>query len=82
MKWQDILRDIGNKNYYHDVRYGYRSGNLTYIGATRKHKQSADAYEWDVWKLTWTGGEMTRKEYLSGCSWTGVTNGPIGATWA
>ncbi len=70
-----LLREAILAEAYGDIRLGYRSGDLTYVGFHNKHNVSADDNGWVIKKLNYTSGNLTRVEGpLTGCSWTGVTN--------
>lgn len=52
---------------FHDNRYDWDTdGNLIYLGSHEYHNPATsgldDADYWDIWKLTWTSGNLTRME--------------------
>lgn len=79
---QDItyLYDIDNDQfvkpaidgtYWHDIRLEYSSGDLIYKGYHIDHKAATDSATWFIWKFTWSGTDITRKEGPIIGSWDG-----------
>jgi len=57
------------KTYWKDSRYDSTSGNLDYKGLNRIANSSGSESNWQIWKFTWSSGNLIRKQ------------GPIEGKW-
>lgn len=57
-------------NYFNDVRYEYTGDELIYIGYNVVHKAAEAATTWVIFKLSYTSGNLVRKEGPLVGSWT------------
>ena len=58
-------------NYWKDARYEWSSGDLIYKGLHTTHKAATSDTNWYVWKFTWSGSDLERKEGPLTGSWDG-----------
>ncbi len=49
-----------------DQRFAYSGNNLVYIGFHTSHNAATSDSGWYVWKQTYSGGNLTRRELLIG----------------
>lgn len=67
---RDRLTLIVAGAYFDDCRYAYdESNNMIYMGYNLVHKAPTDAATWFVWKFSYTGSNLVRKE------------GPLEGSW-
>ena len=56
--------------YWRDQRFEYEDSLLKYRGVNEKHGISEDATDWQVWKYTYSDGDVSRIE------------GPLEGAWS
>lgn len=68
---------IGLKSYWRVKLYDWTSGDLDYIGCHDQPLALITDENWAVWKLTWSGGNVTQIEGPL----TGTYNGRATLDW-
>jgi hypothetical protein len=56
---------------WHDQKLEWSSGNLIYYGVHEMHNMPDSDENFEIWKYTWTSGDLTRMEGPLRGSWTG-----------
>lgn len=56
---------------WHDQKMEWSSGDLIYLGVHEMHNMSESDENFEIWKYTWTSGNLTRVEGPLRGSWTG-----------
>ena len=70
-----LIRDAISGTGVGRMKYGYRSGKLTYIGYHAKPGASADDPDWQLKKLTYSGDDVIDITLAkTGVSWSGLSN--------
>jgi hypothetical protein len=57
------------RGYFKDCRMDDTSGNLDYRGVHFEHKAATSSTDWEIWKYTWSSGDLVRIE------------GPLKGSW-
>lgn len=65
---------IEKGSFWRDARYAYTGDNLIYIGLHYSHKIPTTNAYWHIWKMTYSGTNVTRKEGPLIGSWDGKTS--------
>ena len=60
--------------YWQDARYEYSGSDLIYMGMNTQHNAPTDKETWSIWKLSYTSGEVVRKEGPFVDSWDNRAN--------
>ncbi len=61
---------IGLGAYWVDVRMAYLDGSLIYKGCHFRHNAEVTDDDWEIWKYTWSDGDLVRVE------------GPLPGAWS
>lgn len=59
---RDRSQIINLGGFWRDVRMEYSSGDLIYKGSHWLHDAATSDENWEVWKYTWDGSDLTRIE--------------------
>ena len=59
---RDLKAIINLKAYWRDKRLEYVTNNLIYMGVNYFHDADTSNTDWEIWKYTWDGTDLTRIE--------------------
>lgn len=65
----DDLEALARDDYWQDTRIAYDAEKPVYVGRHRTHGASTAAASWKIWRLTWSGDDLVRKQ------------GPLDGAW-